>query len=72
MGRRAPWKRWRYVTAGGSLLTFLAGLLGTWGQGQEPVRGLVVGGGLTLASVLLYLVRWWLHGTNLRERGWEW
>ncbi len=65
MRRRAPWKRWRSVTAGGSLLTFLAGLLGTWGQ--EPVRSLAVGGGLTLASVLLYLVRWWLHGTGGRQ-----
>ena len=70
MGRRAPWKRWRYVTAGGSHLTFLAGLLGTWGQ--EPVRALAVGGALTLASVVLYRVRWWRHDTHPRGRGWGW
>ncbi len=51
MARRAPWNRWRSVAAGGSLLTFLAPLRGTWGQGQASGRSLTVGEGLTLASV---------------------
>ena len=72
MARRSRWKRWRYVTAGGSLVTFLAALLVLWRQGQDPLRSLAVAAGLAVASVAIYLVRWWLHGSHMRETGWEW